>query len=138
MKKIFFIVAVTFLTYYSYAVKPPAAVQNAFMLKFTAATEVKWSKENATEYEAEFVMDGFKMSANYRGDGSWLETESMIPVSKLPDVVIAAIVKHYPDNPIIEADRIERVDKETLYEVVIKTGMKKKEVILDVKGVIQE
>lgn len=138
MKKILLIVCVSLLTYCSFAVKPPATVQKAFVLKFANATDVKWSKENAIEYEAEFLMEGIKMSSNYSADGKWLETESQIPVSELPAEVVAEISKLYPDNVIIEADKIERVEKETLYEVVVKTGLKKKEVLLNEKGVIQK
>ena len=138
MKKIILIVCAIFLSYCSFAVKLPATVQKAFESKFAVATEVKWGKENASEYEAEFVMEGVKISANFNADGTWLETESLIPVSKLPNEVQAEIAKLYADESIIEADRIERAGKESVYEIVVKMGMKKKEIIMDETGIIQK
>jgi len=38
----------------------PASIKDAFNKKFTAAKEVNWDKENATEWEAEFNMNGNK------------------------------------------------------------------------------
>jgi hypothetical protein len=138
MKNILLLFCFVFLTYLSFAIKPPAAVQKAFSLKFENATDVKWGKENALEYEAKFIWNGIKSSANFSAEGTWLETESMIPVSELPAEVVASITKKYPDTPIIEAARIERAGKDTLYEVVLKFRMKKQEVFLDEEGVFQE
>jgi len=116
----------------------PAKVKAAFGMKFPGAQSVHWGKENANEYEAEFVMDGIKMSANYGVNGTWLETESNIPVSQLPAAAAATIAKQYPKSAVIEADKIERAGKGTLFEAVIETGAKKKEVLLNENGVIQK
>ena len=122
----------------AFAINPPAAVQKAFAQKFAKATEIKWGKENSNEYEADFVLEGINMSANFATDGTWLETETTIPVSQLPAGVTAAIAKQYPNSTVIEADKIESAGKVTLYETEIKTGTKKKEVVFDDKGVVQK
>ena len=42
-----------------------------------AATDVKWGKESAKEYEAEFRLNGNNVSANFGSDGAWVETETV-------------------------------------------------------------
>ena len=50
-------------------------VQSAFNKMFPSAENVKWSQEDATQWEAEFNINDQKFSANFSGDGTWLETE---------------------------------------------------------------
>ena len=78
------------------------------------------------------------MSANFTTDGKWLETESTIPVNQIPATVSSSIAKLFPDSTVLEADRIERAEKNILYEIVLKTGTKKKELLFDEKGVLQK
>lgn len=77
------------------------------------------------------------MSANFTAEGKWLETESAIPVNQIPATVSSSIAKHFPNSTVVEADRIERTEKNVIYEIVLKTGTKKKELLFDDKGVLQ-
>ena len=43
----------------------PEAVKKAFNQKFSGAKEVKWSKESATEFEAEFEVGEQEQSATF-------------------------------------------------------------------------
>ncbi len=113
---------------------PPPAVLKAFEQKFPKATEVKWGKENATEYEAEFDLGDTEMSANFSPDGTWLETETEISVDHLPAKVSEAIARQYPDWQMTGASHVEKPNAKSVYEVNIKSGMKKKEVVLSEDG----
>ena len=42
---------------------PPENVKKEFSQKFAAAKSVKWESEESNEWEAEFTIDGKKMSA---------------------------------------------------------------------------
>ncbi len=134
MQKIILFAGIMFITYCSFGVNPPAAVQKAFTQKFEGASNVKWGKESSNEYEAEFTMNEVKMSANFSSEGTWLETETGIEVKQLPEKVIDAISETYPGWEIIEADRIENVKKGLQYEVNLKSGTKKKEIIFTPEG----
>ena len=112
----------------------PKAVTDAFATKFPGATNVKWGKENAKEYEAEFQLNSKNISANFGMDGSWMETETEIPVSELPSAVHKAITSKYPAATITGADKIEQPGGKILYEADIKTGGKTKEVELHPDG----
>jgi len=117
----------------SQSIKVPTAVKNAFKAKFPTATNVKWGKENAKEFEADFKLNGTTMSANFDSKGNWTETETQITTTALPDAVTTAIKTKYPGSVITKGDKIERPSK-TLYEADVKVNNKKMEVILTPEG----
>ncbi len=127
MKRIILIiVSIAFVYSCSFAGTPPAAVTKAFSQKFPTATKVSWGKENEKEWEAEFTLDGSKVSANFTADGAWVETEKEISASQLPKAVSDAIQKQYPNWKITEADKTETAKNGRIYEADIKSGTKKK------------
>ena len=115
----------------------PAKVKTAFDQKFPGAQKVKWSKETATEWEAEFNMSGKEYSANYTADGSWMETEYEIGANEIPAAVTTTLGKEFPGYKLVESE-ISETAKGKLYEFEIKTGTKKQEVALDENGVIKK
>lgn len=115
-------------------VKVSDAAKKAFAEKFPNATDVKWGKENAKEYEAEFKLNGQPVSANFKLDGSWVETESSIPVPDLPAAVSNAIKTKYPGAPVLKAEKTEKSGGKTIYETIIKIHGKKKEIELNPDG----
>jgi hypothetical protein len=118
----------------SQPLKVPAAVKTAFNAKFPNATNVKWGKENAKEFEAEFKLNNKAISANFGMDGSWVETESGIPVSDLPAAVSAAIKAKYPGAPFTGAEKTEQPGNKVIYEVTIKVNGKKKGIEINPDG----
>lgn len=113
--------------------KVPSAVKDAFYAKFPNTENVKWGLEDG-EYEAEFKLNDVNTSASYSEDGTWLETESEIDVTTLPQAVTDAVNRDYSGAIIYGASRIEKNNKTILYEADIKIKMKKKEVIYDEMG----
>ena len=116
------------------SVKVPEAVTKAFSYKFPNATDVKWGKENSKEYEAEFKLNNTDVSANFRSDGDWVETETTISASDLPPVVNTAIMTKYPGAIFSRTERIEKPGNKIFYEAVIKKNGRRKEIELNADG----
>ena len=112
----------------------PSAVKKSFEKKFPTATKVSWGKESETEWEAEFTLNGKKVSANFAQNGEWLETETNIDITSLPKPVAAAIKSAYPKWTITEADIIETSKNGSVYEADLKMGEMKKEVAYKADG----
>ncbi len=114
--------------------KTPELVTMAFTKKFAAATEVKWDKENAHEYEAEFKWNGASYSANFSDNGEWLETESPFSFDLLPDKVQSAFNTAHKGEKIKEVSKIETLKQGLIYEVEITKGLKTTELFYKADG----
>lgn len=112
----------------------PPAVTKAFNSKFPGAKDIKWGKESAKEYEAEFKLNGTNVSANFGMDGSWVETETVIRIVDLPAPVTAAVSKKYPGSVITLAEKLEMPGGKVLYEATFKVNGKRKSVELNADG----
>jgi uncharacterized membrane protein YkoI len=115
----------------------PLKVKTAFGQKFPAAQNVKWSKENGTEWEAEFKVDAKEYSANFNSEGLWIETEYEISAGEIPAAVTQTLNKEFPGYKLLESE-ISETSKGKVYEFEIKSGSKKTEVALDENGDIKK
>lgn len=114
--------------------KTPEAAQKAFQQKFPNAKEVKWGKEGKDEYEAEFVQEGKKGSANFSATGEWLETEMAIPQTSAPKAVIDGFNKAYAGAAIKEVFKIESKAGKNYFEIEYTLKGKTKEAKLSPDG----
>jgi hypothetical protein len=126
MKKVLMILAITLICSCTFAKTPPKAVSDAFMKKFPTATKVSWGVEGPKEWEAEFTLEGKKISANFNENGTWVETEREINPANLPKAVLESLKLKYNDWKIAEADKTESSKHGTIYEVDLKKGLKSK------------
>lgn len=135
MKKvnIFFLLMVAALWSCGQNVRVPQAAKDAFASKFPSAKNIKWGKENAKEFEAEFTLDGVAVSANFDNNGQWLETETTMPFADLPVPVKESVQGKYPDATISLSEKIEHPDK-VMYEVHLKAKGKKLELVMNPDG----
>lgn len=99
----------------------PKKVTAAFMAKFPTAKHVEWGKESATEYEAEFKMNGTEMTASFDANGKWMETETEISEKDLPKIVKESIAKDFPGCDIKETAKILKTDG-TTFEAELEKG----------------
>jgi hypothetical protein len=116
--------------------KVTPAAEKAFNQKFPNAKEVKWDMEGKDEYEASFVMDGKKGSANFSGKGDWMETEMAIPQANAPKVVLDGFNKAFPGATIKEIYKIESKGGKNYFEIEYSLKGKSKEAKVDPTGKI--
>ena len=114
--------------------KTPTAAVAAFNQKFPNATKVKWDKESAHNYEAEFEWKGVNYSANFSDTGEWLETESPIAFNQLPEKVQSAFNIAHKEATVKAVAKIETSKGITKFEVEFKQGVKTVELFYTADG----
>jgi hypothetical protein len=115
----------------------PPEVKTAFSQKFPDATQVKWDRENATEWEAEFVWNGTETSANFDNSGAWMETEYKISTADIPATVQTTLDKQFTDWSIDVAEVSETIEG-SVFEFELQKGRKKSSVSIDMSGTVLE
>ena len=140
MKNIFIVLVVGIVasTSASCQLKITEAAKKAFASMFPNATNLKWEKESADEYEANFKLNNTDVSANFKHDGSWVETETTIKANELPSAVTNAINTKYPGAIYTRTEKIEKPGGKILYEAVIKVNGKRKEMEVNPDGSFAE
>ena len=113
----------------------PTKVKTAFEQKFPGAQKVKWGKENATEWEAEFTLNSKEYSANFNADGHWIETEYEIGEKEIPAAVTKTLSEEFSGYKLVESEISETANGK-VYEFEIKTGSGKMEVAINTDGTI--
>lgn len=111
----------------------PAKVKTAFSQKFPQATNVNWDKESATEWEAEFKMDGNKYSANFDQDGHWKETEYLIHKSELPATVKTTLKNKFAGYDVEKAE-VSETPAGKVFEMKIENDETDMEVAINANG----
>lgn len=111
----------------------PTPVKSAFSQKYPGVANVKWSRENDKEWEAEFKLGGKSYSANFDNAGNWMETEYQVSVREIPAVVKAALDKESSGAKIKVSEITETKDGKA-YEFVVGRGENKTELVIDNAG----
>jgi hypothetical protein len=112
---------------------PSKKLKDAFNKKFPNAKKIKWSKENESEWEAEFKMNGEEYSANFLSDGTWKETEHEIEKSKIPAAVQQTLNKEFAGYDIEEVEISETADGK-VYEFALEKDESDLEVAISPDG----
>ncbi len=112
----------------------PVSVLNAFKNKFANATNLKWEKENTSDYEVNFKLDKEEISARFDSNGKWIETETEIEKTQLPQAIQVIIINQFAGWKIIEATLVDDVKHGKCYEVEIKKEKEKFDVLLTPDG----
>jgi len=113
----------------------PENVKKEFARKYPSAQSVKCGSEEANECEAEFNMNGKKMSVCFDNSAKWIESETVISEKELPVAVVNALNKDYQG---FKKGPVEIFESTTMkgFEMSLKKGEKSLEVIFDKNGVI--
>jgi hypothetical protein len=114
---------------------PPAIVTAAFNQKYAGATGVEWGSEEANEWEAEFTLDGKKMSACFDSTAKWTTSETVISEKELPAPVVKALNTQFQGYGWNLIEIYESPEMKG-FELGIKKGESAVEVIFDKDGKI--
>lgn len=139
MKKCIFIAMVcmvNFVTVSAQKTQVPMAAEKAFRQKFPEARNVIWDKESKNEYEASFLLNGKKGSANFSASGNWLETEIAVPQAAAPQKVLEGFGKKFPGAKVNEVFQIYSASGKDYFEIEYTLHGKKKEARLSASGTV--
>jgi len=106
----------------------PVAARTSFAKQYPGI-KGGWEKENRN-YEVNFKQAGKTMSAVIEKNGTIVETETVIPVSDLPQPASNYMKEHYKGTKIKEAAKIVKRNGEVNYEAEINH----KDVVFDANG----
>jgi uncharacterized membrane protein YkoI len=115
--------------------KVVAAVKDKFPGAEITGAE-KETEDGKTIYEVEVKHNGKKIEAEFSPEGEFLEMEWVIDIKELPETVSNAIKEKYPNATLKRAEKMTKKDDSVLYEVVIQSGDKKGEIVVDTTGKI--
>lgn len=116
-------------------VQVPASVSESFTKLFPGASDVEWSRESESEFEAEFKMGKIEKSSVFDASGKWISTETVIDKDELPAAIKEALEKEFSGARIEGAEIVESAEGVT-YEAEIESGETDFEVLLTADGQI--
>lgn len=142
MKKLFLLtVCVAFFSIYcvqaqekSKKVEVPSAVKSAFDAKYPKAEKVNWGIEKQGEYEAEFILNGIEASANFDSKGQFMEFETEIKESELPQTIKTTLAKDFAGYKIGDIAKSTNAKGIVNYEMEASKGKDKFEISFDANG----
>tara|TARA_R110001583_G_scaffold190000_1_gene353851 strand:+ start:669 stop:1094 length:426 start_codon:yes stop_codon:yes gene_type:complete len=115
--------------------QPSEIVLSSFAHKFPATDNLKWDKENATEWEAEFEIEGIKYSANFSSEGEWMETEYEVDMDEVPNIIHSILQSKFNDYEVKVAE-VSITPGGNNYELIIEKGRKEQELVFSENGEI--
>lgn len=115
---------------------PDLVITDAFHQMYPGATHIEWERKGEY-YVVEFRHDGKEKDSWFDANGTWLLTETDIPVSQLPQVIKDNIATtEYRDWRIEDVDYIERKDMDPVYVVEMERGDTDIDLVYSEEGVL--
>jgi hypothetical protein len=116
----------------------PAAVKSAFQVKYPKAEKIEWGVEKPGEFEAEFILNKIESSAVFDSKGQFIESETEIMESELPQPVKATIAKDFAGYKLREIAKSTDAKGGITYEMNASMGREKVEISFDANGKLLE
>lgn len=115
------------------SVEVPEKIKLSLLKHFPDATEIKWEKETAYEWEADFKMYENKYSANFDPEGNMLVMEYDMNVKDLPLPIVQNIDSTFTGYKIKKAEYAEKGEIH-FFEIELANSEKTLEVVYDETG----
>jgi hypothetical protein len=115
--------------------KIPAEVTDALKTRYPHAEKVSW-KDELTFFEAQFMLNGYSMTADFNSIGEWQNSEKKIKFEELPAAVQDGFSKSkYSGWEKISTIEIEKNSEPIQYRVYVKKNtVDKKYLYFDANG----
>ena len=115
----------------------PSVVRQAFQARFPAVKEAEWKLKSDRNYEVEFTLKEVEIAAKFDSAGKWLETESAIDASKVPQRVQDAIARKFDGYKAVETQIVERSNQQRqIYELHLENAQQIVKAQFDADGAI--
>lgn len=114
----------------------PEAVKKTFQEYYPGENDPDWHIDSHGNYESHFKINGIKYRADFKPDGSWIETETSIKFKELPEAIKKVIESSYSLEVITEIEKVQHHSKGTFYDVEFKRKGKNKDVEFKADGAI--
>ncbi|HEV8538159.1 MAG TPA: hypothetical protein VGR15_04455 [Bacteroidota bacterium] len=114
----------------------PTEVLRAFGQKYPTATitgQLKEKREGIVYYEIESIDSSRHRDVLFQADGTLVEVSETISLDDLPQFVRDSVTTKYRDVTILSAERSTR-DSHIEYELVLGSGKKRTEVVVNAAG----
>jgi hypothetical protein len=115
--------------------KIPAEVTDSFAGRYPHAQSVSW-KDNITNFEADFTLNNYEMSAIFNSKGEWQSSEKKIKFEELPAAVQDGFSKSkYSDWEKLSVAEIEKNGEQIQYRIYVKKStVDKRYLFFDANG----
>jgi hypothetical protein len=115
--------------------KIPVSVADAFRTRYPHAEKISWENE-IEKFEVHFILNGYKMSAEFNNDGDWQTSEKKIEFEELPLLVQQSFSKtRYVNWEMESIMEIERNMQPIEYSICVRRSHAgKKYLLFDVNG----
>ena len=101
----------------------PQAVRQALQARFPTAGLPEWKLKSDKNYEAEFTLHKTEIAAKFNPAGKWLETETAIPGSEVPQTVQNTVTKQFKGYKTVETQSVQRWNgPHLIYELHLDNG----------------
>jgi hypothetical protein len=98
----------------------PPLVRQSFERRFAHPDNVLWKALESHCFKAAFQIGKVLYSVTFKDTGDWLEIDREIKKGYLPKAIRTTITKEFPGYRIDTAEKVERIDGDTLYNVHLK------------------
>ena len=116
----------------------PSSVLQSFQKEYPGAKitgQLKETREGIVYYEIESIDSTIKRNILFQEDGTIVEIQEPIAEADLPKIVHDGVTEKYPNAVIQSADIVKR-DHHVEYEMTLRIGKQKNEVVVNSAGKI--
>lgn len=106
----------------------PEAVQANFEKMYPGENDPDWHIDKNGNYESKFKKKGIHYRADYRPDGTWIETEQNIKKKELPKAIKKRLEDDFDYEKIYEIEKVSHYQKGLFYDVELKIDGKKRDI----------